>query len=210
MGERDWAPPDWPVGLPLPDLSRPPPWLLPPPPLGTPPPGCPPGGWAQSWDTAVPWPPSQPPSEWSAEEEEEEEEWEEEAGAVVWRVGDPVQADGDEEEEEEDETVLELNEEWVARFAVTAHRRAARARPLRFFFAPLPALTLTCFLSGKQFERESLAGGGQRHAAPPAVPSGGRIESRGGASVSAPQTVLELVQAARAGTTRPNEGACAA
>ena len=215
MGEHGWAPPDWPAGLPLPDLSRPPPWLLPPPPPGAAPPPPPPGGW-RSWETAVPWPPSELPSQWSEEEEawEEEEEEEgggaEEAGAVVWRVGDPVDAEDDEEEEEEEEEqVLELSEEWVARFAVTAHRRAVRASPLRSCSASLCPNTLTHRTAGKQQERESRTGGGYRPAQAGASEGGdgGREGGRGGGSAPPAQTVFELVQAARAGTTRPNEGA---
>jgi len=48
---------------------------------------------------------------------------------VVWRAGDPL--DADEDEEEEEEFVLELTEEWTARFALTDYKRTLRASASR-------------------------------------------------------------------------------
>ena len=168
------SPPGWPVGLPLPDLSRPPPWLLPPPPPGNRPPSPPAGGWARNWQVrplahgalgaqrsrparaacqeAVPWPPPLPEgppeacwpgaaegegprrkdgADWdvTAEPDFETEEAYEYAqpGEVLWRAGDDLEEDEESGEAgPASESVLELSDEWAARFAATELRRALR------------------------------------------------------------------------------------
>lgn len=86
----------------------------------------PPGGDAGAYDDG---------DDANAYEDEDDEPYEEEAydegafaaaGEVIWRVGDTLDDEDDEDEDETPEVVLELSDEWAARFALTEHRRAQR------------------------------------------------------------------------------------
>ena len=133
-------------------------------------------------------------------------------GEVVWRAGDAL--DEDEDDYEAPEVELELSEEWAARFAQTEHRRAQRAcsclaacvcaalTRIRRYDANA-ACSYFLRLAGKLQERAA----NRQGQAPEPQRSSASAGSPSGAPAGPPLTVVDIVRAAGAGASQPNEGA---